>query len=76
MTNEFFLRNTLFFRNMTKQEAIAIFKDEWDCFIKFQSPKSASDTCAKREAFVNFIDQLHRDGEITDRQANSWGNPF
>ena len=61
---------------MTKKEAISIFKDEWDCFIKFQSPNSADDICAKRQAFVQFIDQLHRDGEITDRQANSWDNPF
>jgi hypothetical protein len=61
---------------MTKQEAIAIFKDEWNCFIKFQSPNSVDDICAKRQAFVQFIDQLHRDGEINDRQVNSWGNPF
>lgn len=61
---------------MTKQEAISIFKDEWNCYIKFQSPEHANDVCTKRQAFVQFIDQLHRDGEITDRQANSWDNPF
>lgn len=66
----------LFLKNMTKQEAIAIFKDEWNCFIKFQSPSSADDICAKRQAFVQFMDQLHRDGEITDHQVNSWDNPF
>lgn len=53
-----------------------MFKDEWNCYIKFQAPEHANDIYAKRQAFVQFIDQLHRDGEITDHQANSWDNPF
>jgi len=53
-----------------------MFNDEWNCFIELQSPNSANDICAKRRDFVNFIDALHRDGEITDKQVNSWTNPF
>ena len=61
---------------MTKKEALAMFNDEWNCFIELQSPNSANDICTKRRDFVNFIDALHRDGEITDKQVNSWTNPF
>lgn len=28
------------------------------------------------EAWCIFVDTLHRDGEITDKQAQSWHNPF
>jgi len=28
------------------------------------------------EAWCIFIDTLHRDGRITDHQAQSWDNPF
>lgn len=53
-----------------------MFNDEWAHYIKFQCPEQKNDVVAKRQAFVDFIDTLHRDGEITDRQANSWTNPF
>lgn len=61
---------------MTKKEAIAMFTEEWERFIKFRAPEQSSDIRAKRQGFVDFIDTLHRDGQITDRQANSWENPF
>lgn len=61
---------------MKKQQAISLFNDEWDCYIQFRAPNLSGDICAKREAFVQFIDQLHRDGEITDKQVVSWENPF
>ena len=61
---------------MTKKEAIAMFSDEWNQYVKFRAPEYADDICAKRQGFVDFIDTLHRDGEITDKQVNSWSNPF
>jgi hypothetical protein len=61
---------------VTKAQAIAMFNDEWAHWIKFRAPEFASDIPAKRQGFVDFVDTLHRDGEITDRQANSWTNPF
>ena len=53
-----------------------MFNDEWAHYIKFRAPEYKNDIVAKRQGFVDFIDTLHRDGEITDRQANSWVNPF
>lgn len=53
-----------------------MFNDEWAHYIKFRCPEYKNDVVAKRQAFVDFIDALHRDGEITDRQANTWTNPF
>jgi len=34
------------------------------------------DKPAAGEAWCIFIDSLHRDGQITDRQVQSWDNPF
>jgi hypothetical protein len=34
------------------------------------------DSIMKREAWNNFIDSFHRDGLITDKQVNTWTNPF
>lgn len=61
--------------DMTKKQAIALFKDEWEFTLK-RFPNLNSDLCAKRQAFVNFIDSLARNGEITEKQAFSWENPF
>lgn len=61
---------------MTKKEAVAMFIDEWAHYVKHRAPEYSSDICAKRQGFVDFIDTLHRDGEITDKQVNSWENPF
>jgi hypothetical protein len=61
---------------MTKQQAIAMFNDEWSFALQHRFPEAKNDLVAKRTAFVQFIDQLHRDGEITDRQVNTWVAPF
>ena len=55
---------------MRKKEAFAIFREE---HLRFCDP---TDIPAKRQAFANFIDALHRNGEITDRQANTWTYSF
>ena len=34
------------------------------------------DRIMKREAWLAFIDSLHRDGLVTDKQVNTWSNPF
>ena len=34
------------------------------------------DKPAIRQAWVIYIDSLHRAGLITDRQAETWDNPF
>ena len=55
---------------MRKKEAFAIFREE---HLRFCDP---TDIPAKRQAFANFIDALHRNGEITDKQANTWTYSF
>lgn len=35
-----------------------------------------TDKPAAGQAWCLFVDSLHREGRITDRQVNSWGNPF
>ena len=52
-----------------------MFNDEWNFAIRRDSSVK-DDSCAKRIAFVQFIDSLHKDGQITDKQAFSWENPF
>ena len=34
------------------------------------------DVPARREAWNNWVDMLAKNGEITWKQAESWGNPF
>ena len=34
------------------------------------------DIIAKQQAWLAFIDSLHRDGLVTDKQVNNWTNPF
>jgi hypothetical protein len=34
------------------------------------------DKPAARQAWVVYVDGLHRDGLITDKQAKTWDNPF
>jgi hypothetical protein len=60
---------------MNKRNAIAMFNDEWNFAIRRDSSVK-DDSCAKRIAFVQFIDSLYKDGQITDKQAFSWENPF
>lgn len=60
---------------MNKRQAIALFRDEWEFALR-RFPGLNNDLCAKRQAFVEFIDSLARNGEITEKQAFSWENPF
>ena len=57
------------FSIVTKAQALNEFREfvgrSYDC-----------DRTMKREAWLNFIDSLHRDGLVTDKQVNTWNNPF
>lgn len=35
-----------------------------------------TDKPGMRQAWCIFIDELHRSGQITDKQVQSWNNPF
>jgi hypothetical protein len=36
----------------------------------------SKDKIGLREEWHNFVDSLHKDGHITDRQVNTWVCPF
>lgn len=62
-------------RRMTKAEAIAQFREIWAETTRAE-PQWKGDTIAKRESWNNFTDCLQRDGYITQRQCDTWSNPF
>ena len=55
---------------MTKKEALEQFND----YILPLIPKN--DVPAKCEAWNDFVDSLQKGGDITERQASTWANPF
>ena len=62
-------------RTVTKQEAVAIFRENWREVLRM-FPNYKGDTIAKREEWNNFVDTLSRQDEITQRQRDNWTNPF
>ena len=61
-------------KRISKQEAISNFREA----LKEETKGSRFyyDTIAKREAFNNYTDSLCKEGKITLKQYESWGNPF
>ena len=57
---------------LTKKQVVQAFKMEYKEFLQ----KYKNDSIAKRMAFHDFVDGLHKEGELTDNQANNWTNPF
>ena len=60
---------------LTKTEALKDFREMWTETVR-QDPRWRSDSIAKREAFNNYIDALHKDALITNKQVATWTNPF
>lgn len=60
---------------MTRQQAISFFNDEWE-FTLIRFPELKNDEVAKRTAFTQYIDSLNKDGQLSNKQVNSWANPF
>lgn len=54
---------------MNKTQAIAEFKE---CV----GNSYRGDKIAQREAWLNFVDSLNADNLITQRQRDTWSNPF
>ena len=60
---------------LTKKQALAIFKGELmdnERFYNF----IVNDKVALRESWNNYTDSLCKDGLITERQYNTWTQPF
>lgn len=56
---------------MNKKTAIAIFKDEYSQLLI----EKRKDIPAKQFAWASFVDMLCKNGDITQRQFDTWGNP-
>lgn len=55
---------------MTKREVVAEFLEWW------AATGIRNDPTRKRCAWCDFVDELNKAGHVTDRQANTWSNPF
>jgi len=61
---------------MTKVEAVRIYKEEILPSVKDQYEQDGiTDKPARQFAWQCFIDSLCKNGEITQRQYDTWGNP-
>jgi len=60
---------------MTKKQALANYRDFWNDFVQLR-PEFAGDKPAKRENWGIYIDALCKSGQITQRQYDTWTNPF
>jgi hypothetical protein len=59
---------------MTKAQAAEIFRNEIIPGLVLRYGRQ--DHVAIAEAWNNFTDMLHKDGEITAKQYDTWTNPF
>lgn len=62
-------------RTITKAQALEQFRYNWSVLV-MQEPMFKGDVCAKREEWNNFTDALCKEGYISDRQYDTWSNPF
>lgn len=62
---------------MTKREALAYFRASILPLVRIDYEQDGQvDHPARAEAWSNYTDNLYRNGYITDRQVNTWVNPF
>ncbi|AGH16143.1 hypothetical protein CPWG_00032 [Cyanophage MED4-117] len=61
-------------KKMTKAEAVKNFRQLWKDHLK--GSRLYYDTIAKREAFNDYTDTLCKQGLITLKQYENWGQPF
>lgn len=64
-------------KKMTKAEALAEFREFVLPYVRETYEQDGRvDVIARREAWINYVDALYKDGRITDKQADTWTNPF
>ena len=59
----------------TKAAALQQFRYNWKV-ITIAYPNLKGDTVWKREEWNNFTDMLCKEGYITEKQYETWSNPF
>lgn len=62
-------------RTITKAQALEQFRLNWKS-ITIAQPKWKGDDVAKRECWNDFVDDLNKEGYVSDSQAFRWSNPF
>jgi hypothetical protein len=60
---------------ITKAQALSTFREMWADAV-LNSPRLRGDDVAKCESWGNYTDSLCKDGMISDKQYNTWSNPF
>jgi hypothetical protein len=61
---------------MTKKDAVKIFNENILPAVKQLYEKDGQkDLIARKEAWNNMTDSMHRDGLISSKQYNSWSSP-
>ena len=68
------LKEKMMRKKMTKAEALKQFREIYKKFPLTIGRRS--DAIAKREDWNNYTDQLCKDGRITLKQYENWGQPF
>jgi len=64
-------------KHMTKEQALSIFKQEiLPNLLRKEEENGIKDIPARRFEWHCFIDSLCKNGEITQRQYDTWGSPF
>lgn len=59
---------------MMYHEALAAFRR--DTLPQVRKRYGTRDKVAVRTAWCDYVDTLHRERQITDKQAQAWDNPF
>jgi hypothetical protein len=59
-------------KKLNKKQVLELFRSEYADFLK----EHRYDAIAKREEFNNFVDYLNKEGQVSDRQAYEWSNPY
>jgi hypothetical protein len=62
-------------RTLTKQQVVSNFRDLWHDRLT-HNPTLRGDRTAKRCAFNDYIDFLHKDKHLSNAQVTNWTNPF
>ena len=64
-------------RYLTKKKALQYFKESWLPNITRKHEQNGEiDVPARREGWNNFIDSLAKEGLISQKQCDTWHNPF
>ena len=63
--------------HLTKKKALFYFKETILPAVKFKHEYNGQiDIPARREAWNDFTDRLFKDGLISEKQLDTWYNPF